>query len=43
MSEIVIMSMRLYEDKYCKIESYRKLDEAKRDIEGGKTHFDCKR
>ena len=34
---MVIMSMRLYEENYCKLEAYRKLDEARMDIECGKT------
>lgn len=35
--DMVIMSMRLYEENYCKLEAYRKLDEARKDIECGKT------
>ena len=35
--DMVIMSMRFYEENYCKLEAYRKLDEAKKDIEEGKT------
>ncbi len=34
---MITMSMCLYEENYCKLEAYRKLDEAKKDIEDGKT------
>lgn len=36
--DMVIMSMRLYEENYCKPETYRKLDETKENIKEGKTY-----
>lgn len=35
--DMVIMSLRFYEENYCRLEAYRKLDEAGNDIEEGRT------